>query len=62
MASGNDASWLTLPKLAGRSSLRHYSASADNEAHRRIASKPVGVVDIFASAQASEDRLTKLRN
>ena len=48
--------------LTGRSRLRHHSASADDETHRRIASKPVGVVDIFVSGQASEYRLTKLRD
>jgi hypothetical protein len=48
--------------LTGRSRLRRHGASADNEAHYRIASEPIGIVAVFVSGQASKHRLTKLRD
>jgi hypothetical protein len=48
--------------LAGRGSLPHHRAVADEPPYRRIMRQAVGIVHVLVSPQSSEDRLAKLHD
>jgi hypothetical protein len=50
---------LEAPHLAGGSGLLCNSVTADNPAHRRIASQAIGVVHVLVATEAAEDRLAE---
>jgi hypothetical protein len=47
------------PHLAGRSHIALDRLAADDPAHRRITSQPVGVVDVLVSGKTTEYRLAQ---
>ena len=47
------------PHLAGRGRIALDSLAADDPAHRRITSQPVGVVDVLISGKPTEHRLAQ---